>query len=111
MVGTFHEGAVEVGEEFRAAAELHLWADVIASLLAKGALTAGKPNFERDAVAHGVSGYSGADGCDDAGGFVAEAHGLAHHEVAIAAMGVVMQVGAAEAGSADGNLDFGAGWR
>jgi hypothetical protein len=42
---------------------------------------------------------------------VAEAHGLAHDEVAIAAVVVVVEVRAAETGCADGDLDFGAGGR
>lgn len=111
VVGTFHEGAVEMGEEFRAAAELHLRADVIAPLLTEGALTTGKADFQGDAVAHGVGGYLGADGCDDAGGFVAQAHGFAHHEVAIPPVGVVVQVGATETSGTNGDLDFTAGWR
>jgi hypothetical protein len=41
---------------------------------------------------------------------VAETHWLAHDEVAIAAVGVVVQVGAAEAGGCDGDLDVCAGW-
>jgi hypothetical protein len=52
--------------------------------------------------------YFGADGCDYAGGFVAETHRCADDEVAIAAVGVVVQVGAAEAGGCDGDLDVGA---
>jgi hypothetical protein len=36
---------------------------------------------------------------------VAQGHGLAHEDVAVAEVPVVVQVGAAEAGAADGDLE------
>lgn len=49
-----------------------------------------------------------ADGGDGAGGFVAEGEGLADLDVAVAEVGEVVQVGAAEACGAD--LDEDVGW-
>lgn len=110
VVGTLHQSTVQMGVGLCAAAEPHLQADVVAALFAEGAGTAGKTDFEGDAVANFEGCYFGADGCDCAGGFVAETHGLAHDKVAIAAVGVVMQVRAAESSSCDGDLDVCAGW-
>jgi hypothetical protein len=92
VVGAFHEGAVQMGEGLCAAAEPHLGADVVAALFAEGAGAAGEADFEGDTVAYFEGCYFGADGSDGAGGFVAETHWLAHDEVAIAAVGVVVQV-------------------
>jgi hypothetical protein len=110
VVGAFHESTVQMGEGLCAGAELHLRADVVAALFAEGACAAGEADFEGDAVADFEGCYFGADGCDCAGGFVAETHGRADDEVAIAAVGVVVQVGAAEAGGCDGDLDVCASW-
>ena len=109
VVCALHEGTVKMGEDLRAAAELHRGADVVAALLAQGALTAGQADFESDAVADFQGCHVGPDGRDGAGGFVAQAHGLAHDEVAIPAVAVVVQVGAAEARCLDGDLDIAAG--
>jgi hypothetical protein len=92
VVGEFHEGAVEMGEELGAAAELHVRADVVAAGAAEGAGAAGEADFEGDTVADLQACHVWSDGCDGARGFVAEAHGLAHDEVAIAAMIVVVKV-------------------
>lgn len=111
MVGELHQRPVEMRKHLCAASELHLGADVVPACAAEDALPAGKADFQRDTVAYLERGDVGAEGCDCAGGFVAEAHGFADDEVAIAAVGVVVEVGAAEAGCADGDLDFCAGGR
>lgn len=99
-----------MGEGLCGRAELHLRADVVAALFAEAALAAGEADFEGDSVADFEGCYFGADGCDCASGFVAETHWRAHDEVAIAAVGVVVQVGAAEASGCDGDLDVCACW-
>lgn len=48
----------------------------------------------------------GADGRDDAGGLVAQGQRLADQDVAVAEVGVVVQVAAAEAGAGDADLEF-----
>lgn len=92
VVGEFHEGAVEMGEELSAAAELHVRADVVAASAAEGAGTAREADLEGDAVADLQGCHVWSDSCDGAGGFVAQAHRLAHDEVAIAAVVVVVKV-------------------
>lgn len=41
---------------------------------------------------------------------MAENHGLAHDKVAIATVGIVVQVRSADAGGFDGDLDLVGGW-
>lgn len=106
--GEFHEGAIEMGVDLCRGAEAHLWAEVVAVGEAERAFAAGQPDFEGDAVADSEVLYVGPNGCDDTGGLVAQAVGLAHYEVAIAAVAVVVQVGAAEAGRSNGDLHFSA---
>lgn len=108
VICSLHKGTVQMGEDLCAGAESHRRADVIAARLAEGALAAGKTDFQRDAVADFESCDVFSDGCDGAGGFVAETHWFAHDEVAIPAVGVVVEVGAAEACCLHGDLDVGA---
>lgn len=88
--GEFHEGAIEVGEDLCGGAEAHLWAEVVAVGEAKRAFAAGQPDFEGDAVADFEVLYVGPNCCDNTGGLVAQAVGLAHYEVAIAAVVIVV---------------------
>lgn len=99
------EGALGVGKRFGRGAEGHGAADVVAAAGAEGAGGAGLADLEGDAVAWLEGGWrdAAADGGDDAGGFVAEGEGLAHEDVAVAVVRVVVQVGAAEAGGFDGD--------
>lgn len=71
---------------------------------------AGEADFESDAVAH-LKGwwYIWSDGCDDSGGFVAHACRCAQDEVAVCAVFVVVEIGAADSRGANGDLDLGAG--
>lgn len=77
-------------EDLCTGAELHRCTDVVAALLAEGALAAGEADFHGDAVADFQVGHFWADGCDCASGFVAQTHWFAYDEVAIAAVGVVV---------------------
>ncbi len=99
------ERAVDVGEAGGRRAEAHVLAEVVAARLAEGAGAAADARLDGDALPdlEQVVGVAG-DGGDDAGGLVAEDEGGAHGKVAVAAVGVVMQVGPAEAGGDDGDL-------
>ncbi|EAU39285.1 sorbitol dehydrogenase [Aspergillus terreus NIH2624] len=92
VVGALHQGAVKMREDLRAAAELHVRADVVAAGLAVGAGATGQADLQSDAIAGLEAGDVGAYGGDDAGGLMAQTHGLAHDKVAIAAVRVVVQV-------------------
>ena len=51
----------------------------------------------------------GSHGDDAGAGFVAEGEGFEDGDVAVAEVGEVVEVGAAEAGGEDGDLDFAGG--
>ena len=51
----------------------------------------------------------GSQGDNAGAGFVAEGEGFEHGDVAVAEVGEVVEVGAAEAGGEDGDLDFAGG--
>jgi hypothetical protein len=87
-------------------AELHGAADVVAAGGAVLAALARKADLEGDAVTGGEVGHGRADSDDGAGGLVAEGQGLADDDVAVAEVVEVVKVGAAEAGSLDGDLDL-----
>lgn len=111
MIHPFLQRPLEMRETLPTAPELDIFADVVASLLAAFALLAGEADFEGDFVAGLEGGDGGAHGGDDAGGFVAEGEGLADEDVAVAEVGVVVEVAAAEACGGDVDLDFvGGGW-
>lgn len=101
------EGALGVGEALCRGAEGHGAADVVAALGAQLALAAGEADLEGDVVAGLQVGHGRAHGGDGAGGLVAQGHGLAHLDVAVAVVAVVVQVGAAEARRLDCHQDFG----
>lgn len=103
------QGTLGVGKRLGRRAEGHGFADVVAALSAEGALVARQTDLEGDIVAWGeVSDFS-ADGGDGTGGFVAEGERLADLDVAVAEVGEVVQVGAAEACGADLDEDVGGG--
>ena len=101
------EGALGVGEALCRGAEGHLPADVVAALAAQLALAAGQADLEGDVVAGLEVRHARAHGCHGAGRLVAQGHGLAHLDVAVAVVAVVVQVGAAEACRLDCHQDFG----
>lgn len=101
------EGALGVGEALCRGAEGHGAADVVAALGAQLALAAGEADLEGDVVAGLEPRHARAHGRHGAGGLVAQGHGLAHLDVAVAVVAVVVQVGAAEARRLDGHQDFG----
>lgn len=106
MVDALLQRALGVGERLGRAAKLHAAADVVAAAGAVFAALAGQADFEGHAVA-GLQVLDGAaDGDDGTAGLVAEGEGLADNDVAVAVVVEVVQVGAAEAGGLDGNLDF-----
>lgn len=105
MVHALLQRALRMGKRLGRAAKLHTAADVVAAGRAVLAVLAGQADFERDAVASGEVLDISADGDDGAAGLVAEGEGLAHENVAVAVVVEVVQVGAAEAGGLDGDLD------
>lgn len=90
VVCALHQRAVEVGEDFRRAAELHGFADVVAALFAQCAGATWEADFQCDAVADFEGCHGAAGGCYRAGGFVAQTHWCPDNEVAIAAVAVVV---------------------
>lgn len=115
MVHALLQRAIKVGERLRARAEAHGLAQIVPSFPAIITLLAHYTALNRHAHAHsqrgaiGTMGHTGTKGGDDAGGFVAEDEGRLDAEVAVAAVGVVVKVGAAEACGADGKLGFARG--
>lgn len=100
---------LKMRERLGRAAEAHTLADVVPALLAERAVLTGQTDFERDAVADPQMAHLRANTGHDAGRLVAQRHGLAHEDVAVAVVREVVQVGAAEAGRLHGDLDFGGG--
>lgn len=100
------ERALRVGKRLGRAAKLHAAADVVAAAGAVLAVLAWQPDLESHAVARSQVLDGGADGGDGAGGLVTEGEGLADDDVAVAVVVEVVQVGAAEAGGLDGDLDL-----
>lgn len=103
------QGALGVGERLGRRAERHGFANVVAALGAQIAVVAREADLEGDIVAWLQVGDLGADGGDGAGGFVAEGQGLADLDVAVAEVGKVVQVGAAEACGAHFDENVGGG--
>lgn len=106
VVDALLECALGMGESLCRGAEVHAPADVVAAGLAIGAVLTGQADLEGDAVADLDAIGVGADGGDGAGGLVAEGHGLADEDVAVAVVAVVVQVGAAEPRGLHGDLDL-----
>lgn len=82
------QGAVDGGS----GGELHLGAEVVPARQAAGAPAAGVPGLDGDAVADLEGGDGVTDLGDDAGGLVAQDHGLCQGELADAAMLPVVDV-------------------
>ena len=90
MVHAVLQRPVEVGESLCAAAEAHAGAEVVAAGVAVLALVAHDAGLDRDALAWDEVFYARADGGDDPSGFVAEDHGGLQGEIAVPAMGIVV---------------------
>lgn len=95
-----------MGEGLGGTPELHGWADIVAALEAEVARFAGLADFQGDAVSNSEGRDAGSDGGDDTGGFMAQRQGFANEDIAIAEVGVIVQVGATEPGSLNCDLDF-----
>lgn len=85
--------------------EPRVLAEIVVPSLAPDAAATRDTRLDGDGVAFSQGGDGGADLRDDAGGLVAEDHGGADDEVADAAVGPVVHVGAADAGVFDGDED------
>jgi hypothetical protein len=90
----------------------HPLTDIIPPLTTSLTLSTRKANFEGYTVARSELGREGrSDGKDDAGGFVAEGQGFEDLDVAVAVVGVVVEVAATETGGADLYLELTRIWR
>lgn len=106
MVNSLLERPLEVRESLGRATESHATADVVSTRRAVFAVLTRHTDLERNAISSSDVLHISANSNNGAAGFVAEGEGLTNDDVAVAAMVVVVQVGAAEAGGLDGNLDL-----
>ncbi len=106
MVDAFLQRALRVRECLGRTAKLHAPADVVAADVAVLAALAGQADLEGHAVAGRQVLHGAANGDDGAAGLVAEGEGLADDDVAVAVVVKVVQVGAAETGGLNGDLDL-----
>lgn len=109
VVDPLLEGTLGMRKGLCRGAEIHGAADVVAALGAVLAVLAGEADLEGDAVSGAQVGDGIADGDDGAAGLMAEGQRFADDDVAVAVVVEVVQVGAAEAGGLDGDLDLVAG--
>lgn len=107
VINPLLQRSLEMRETFCRTPKLHVLADIVASLFAAVAGIARHADFQGNAIADGEVGDGRADSGDDAGGLVAQGQGLADEDVAVAVVGVVVEVAAAEAGAVNCYLDFG----
>lgn len=106
VVDPLLQRALEMRESLATASELHVFANVVAALGAAGTTPAWQADFESNFVAGLEAGDIGADRSDYACRFVAEGERLADEDVAVAVVGVVVEVAAAEAGGGNADLKF-----
>lgn len=106
MVDPLLQRPLRVRYCFRTAPELHLPTDVVALSIAVLATLARQSDFERHAVTSLQVRHRGADGGDETAGLVAKGQRLTDNDVAVAVVIVVVQVGAAETGGLNSDLDF-----
>lgn len=101
--------AIEVWVSLGRGSETHLLAEVVATVAALGARTAEVTSFNGDTVTD-VERERGGDvwseGDDFTCRFVSEAHGMLERKVAVTAVEVVVEVGTAETGSTNSDLDL-----
>jgi hypothetical protein len=110
VVDPLLEGALVVRIGLSTAPEAQLLAKVVAALAADSALSAGYANLEGNTVAELEALDLWANGHHLARGLVAKREGLACAEVTIGELLVVGNVGTANAGSLDGNLQLASAW-
>lgn len=91
------------------APEPHATADIIPTIAAVITVTARHANLESNTVTSSQILHRRADCDNSTAGFMAEGKGLADEDVTVAVMAKVVEVGAAEAGGLDGDLDLVAG--
>lgn len=106
MVNSLLERSLEVRESLGRATESHATADVVAARRAVFAVLTRHTNLERNAISSSNVLDISANSNNGAARLVAKSERLANNDVAVAAMIVVVQVGAAKAGGLDGDLDF-----
>jgi hypothetical protein len=99
----FAEHALHVRIQTGAAEEAHVSAQMLAALATIIAVPARMRRAHRDPVSDLDPGNAGADPRDDTRGFMAWNEGLAHNEAPVAALEIIVQVGAADATGAESN--------
>ena len=90
MVHVVLKRAIEMWERLCAGGEAHVFAQVVSSLGAVGAVVAHDASLDRDALADDKVLDTWADGSDDTSGLVTEDEGCLEGKVAIAAVEVVV---------------------
>src|SRR5262249_47859871 len=97
----FLEHALDVREEARAAEELHVRAELLAAFAATLATAARMRRAHRHLVADAHARDARTDAGDDRGGLMSGNQRLADDEVAVAALEVIVEIGAADATGAE----------
>ena len=100
------ECSVEMRDNACRTGKAHTLAEVVSTALTHDAATAVDASLDGDALADAEMGDGRAECSDDTGCFVTKDERGTNSKVAVAAMGVVMEVGAAEAGGDDLDLGF-----
>ena len=90
VVHAILEGTVEMWEGLCAAAETHVLAEVVAAFGAVAAVVAHDACLYCDTLTDDEVLYTGADGCDGAGCFMAEDEGCLEGKVSVASVDVVV---------------------
>ena len=110
VVDPLLQRALRMREDLGRTPEAHGAADVVPSRLAVLALLAGDTDLEGHLVSRGEVRDALANGHDGAAGLMTESERFLDGDVADGVVVEVVQVGAAETGGLDGDLDL-AGWR
>jgi hypothetical protein len=100
------KGALVVGEGLGAAPESQLLAEVVSALAAGGTLAAGNADLKRDPVTDLEALDFRPNGNDNTRGLVAKREGLTSTKITIGKLFVVANIGAADAGLLDGDLEL-----
>jgi hypothetical protein len=98
--------ALRMWERLGRASEVHALAYVVPPFKTQLTLLTRLADLERNPVTHLEVTDARTDGRDDARGLVTQRQGFPDEDVAITVVTEVVQVGAAEAGGLDGDLDL-----
>lgn len=96
MIDLFLQSPLEMGECLSTAPETHIGANVVTTFLTPLTFLARQSDFECYSVAWLEIRHRGANSGNDSGRFMAETERFANEDVAVAEVGVVVQIAAAE---------------